>query len=76
MLDVRDALLGINQLLDDLLEDTTRNGGLRPPESAEPASPRATWKPGAGFVSWAEASISCPSMNAYPFSPNAAGIAR
>jgi putative DNA methylase len=38
VLDVRDALLGINQLLDDLLEDATRTGGLRPPESAEPAS--------------------------------------
>ncbi|HML53151.1 MAG TPA: hypothetical protein PKC79_03570 [Solidesulfovibrio magneticus] len=38
VLDVRDALLGINQLLDDLLEDTTQTGGLRPPDSAEPAS--------------------------------------
>lgn len=38
VLDVRDALLGINLLLDDLLEDTTRTGGLRPPDSAEPAS--------------------------------------
>jgi len=38
ILDVRDALLGINQLLDDLLEDTTQTGGLRPPDSAEPAS--------------------------------------
>jgi putative DNA methylase len=37
-LDVRDALLGINQLLDDLLEDGAKNGGLRAPESAEPAS--------------------------------------
>jgi adenine-specific DNA methylase len=37
-LDVRDALLGINQLLDDLLEDTTETGGLRPPDIAEPAS--------------------------------------
>lgn len=35
---VRDALLGINQLLDDLLEDATQTGGLRPPDSAEPAS--------------------------------------
>ncbi len=35
---VRDALLGINQLLDDLLEDTTLTGGTRPPDSAEPAS--------------------------------------
>lgn len=38
ILEVRDALLGINQLLDDLLEDTTQTGGLRPPDSAEPAS--------------------------------------
>lgn len=38
VLEVRDALLGINQLLDDLLEDTVLDGGLRPPESAEPAS--------------------------------------
>lgn len=38
VLDVRDALLGINQLLDDLLEDTSLTGGLRPPDSAEPAS--------------------------------------
>lgn len=37
-LDVRDALLGINQLLDDLLEDTSLTGGFRPPDSAEPAS--------------------------------------
>ncbi len=37
-LEVREALLGINQLLDDLLEDTTQTGGLRPPESAEPTS--------------------------------------
>jgi hypothetical protein len=37
-LNVRDALLGINQLLDDLLEDTTETGGLRPPDIAEPAS--------------------------------------
>jgi putative DNA methylase len=36
ILEVRDALLGINQLLDDLLEDTSQTGGLRPPESAEP----------------------------------------
>jgi len=35
VLDVRDALLGINQLLDDLLEDT---GGQHPPDIAEPAS--------------------------------------
>jgi hypothetical protein len=38
LLDVRDALLGINQLLDDVLEDTTQSGSLRPPDSAEPAS--------------------------------------
>ena len=38
VLDVRDALLGINQLLDDLLEDTLQTGGLRPPDSAEPSS--------------------------------------
>ncbi|MBF0302145.1 MAG: hypothetical protein HQK73_03825 [Desulfamplus sp.] len=38
LLDVRDALLGINQLLDDLLEDTSQTGGLRPPDDAEPAS--------------------------------------
>ena len=37
-LNVRDALLGINQLLDDMLEDSTKSGGLRPPDSAEPAS--------------------------------------
>ncbi len=38
VLEVRDALLGINLLLDDLLEDTSQTGGLRPPDSAEPAS--------------------------------------
>lgn len=38
LLDVHDALLGINQLLDDLLDDTSRTGHLRPPDSAEPAS--------------------------------------
>jgi len=38
VVDVRDALLGINQLLDDLLDDTSLTGGMRPPESAEPAS--------------------------------------
>jgi hypothetical protein len=38
VLEVRDALLGINQLLDDLLEDTGQTGGLRPPDSAEPSS--------------------------------------
>jgi hypothetical protein len=37
VLPVRDALLGINQLLDDLLEDTTQTGGFRPPV-AEPTS--------------------------------------
>lgn len=38
ILEVRDALLGINQLLDDLMEETTQVGGLRPPDSAEPTS--------------------------------------
>jgi len=38
LLDVREALLGINQLLDDLLEDSSHKGLLRPPDSAEPAS--------------------------------------
>ncbi len=38
MLDVRDALLGINQLLDDLLEDASIADGLRPPDIAEPAT--------------------------------------
>lgn len=38
LLDVREALLGINQLLDDLLEDTSQTGGMRPPDSAEPPS--------------------------------------
>ena len=38
VLDVRDALLGINQILDDILEDEVVTGGLRPPESAEPVS--------------------------------------
>ena len=38
MLGVRDALLGINQMLDDLLEDATATGGIRPPEAAEPVS--------------------------------------
>ena len=38
VLDVRDALLGINQLLDDLLEDTSENGGMHPPDVAEPIS--------------------------------------
>jgi adenine-specific DNA methylase len=35
MLDVRHALLGINQLLDELIEDS-RDSGPRPPENAEP----------------------------------------
>ncbi len=38
ILDVREALLGINQLLDDLLEDSSETAGLRPPDSAEPTS--------------------------------------
>ncbi len=38
VLDVRDALLGINLLLDDLIEGPEGTGALRPPESAEPAS--------------------------------------
>lgn len=38
VLNVRDALLGINQLLDDILEDTTKTAGLRAPDAAEPAS--------------------------------------
>ena len=38
LLELRDALLGINQLLDDILESAARDGGLRPPDSAEPAS--------------------------------------
>lgn len=38
MLGVRDALLGINQMLDDILEDSAVSGGLRPPESADPVS--------------------------------------
>ncbi|MDR1534893.1 MAG: hypothetical protein LBU64_07335 [Planctomycetota bacterium] len=37
-LEVREALLGINQLLDDILESSAQAGGLRPPDSAEPAS--------------------------------------
>jgi hypothetical protein len=35
LLDVRSALLGINQLLDELIEDAD-NSGPRPPENAEP----------------------------------------
>ena len=38
VLDVREALLGINQLLDDLLENTSLTAGVHPPDSAEPAS--------------------------------------
>jgi putative DNA methylase len=38
ILEVRDALLGINQLLDDLLEDTGMTGGVHPPDIAEPTS--------------------------------------
>jgi len=38
LLDVRSALLGINQLLDDLLEESVQTAGLRPPDSAEPTS--------------------------------------
>jgi adenine-specific DNA methylase len=38
VLDVRDALLGINLLLDDLLEDTDKTGVQHPPDIAEPAS--------------------------------------
>lgn len=38
MLGVRDALLGINQILDDILTDGATDNGLRPPESAEPVS--------------------------------------
>jgi len=37
-LGVRDALLGINLLLDDLLADKDENGKSRPPDAAEPAS--------------------------------------
>lgn len=38
VLGVRDALLGINQLLDDLLAGKDENGKRRPPDAAEPAS--------------------------------------
>lgn len=38
MLNVRDALLGINQILDDILTDGATDNYLRPPESAEPIS--------------------------------------
>lgn len=38
VLGVRDALLGINLLLDDLLAGMDNNGKLRPPDTAEPSS--------------------------------------
>jgi len=38
VLGVRDALLGINQLLDDLLAGKDENGKRRPPDAAEPTS--------------------------------------
>jgi len=38
VLGVRDALLGINQLLEDLLAEKDANGKRRPPDAAEPAS--------------------------------------
>lgn len=38
VLGVRDALLGINQLLEDLLAGKDENGKRRPPDAAEPAS--------------------------------------
>ncbi len=38
VLGVRDALLGINLLLDDLLAGKDQNGKRRPPDAAEPAS--------------------------------------
>ncbi len=38
ILGVRDALLGINQILDDLLEEAAGGAKSRPPEEAEPAS--------------------------------------
>lgn len=38
VLGVRDALLGINLLLDDLLSGKDENGKHRPPDAAEPAS--------------------------------------
>ena len=38
VLSVRDALLGINLLLDDLLAGKDENGKRRPPDAAEPAS--------------------------------------
>jgi hypothetical protein len=38
ILEVRDALLGINLLLDDLVETSAGTGGAPPPESAEPTA--------------------------------------
>ena len=38
VLGVRDALLGINQLLDDLLAGKDENGKRRPPDAVEPTS--------------------------------------
>lgn len=38
ILDVREALLGINQLLEDLIEEKSQQSGRRPPDIAEPAS--------------------------------------
>ncbi|MBI4330982.1 MAG: DUF1156 domain-containing protein [Chloroflexi bacterium] len=38
VLGVRDALLGINQLLEDLLAGKDEKGNLRPPDAAEPAA--------------------------------------
>jgi hypothetical protein len=38
LLSVRDALLGINQILDDLLQTNGAQGALRPPDAAEPPS--------------------------------------
>ncbi|RLB89516.1 MAG: hypothetical protein DRH50_13625 [Deltaproteobacteria bacterium] len=38
VLSVRDALLGINQLLDDLLQGEDENGKRRPPDLAEPTT--------------------------------------
>jgi 16S rRNA G966 N2-methylase RsmD len=37
-LEVRDALLGINQILDDILDDNSDASRIRPPENAEPIS--------------------------------------
>ncbi|MBE2220372.1 MAG: DUF1156 domain-containing protein [Anaerolineae bacterium] len=38
LLGVRDALLGINQLLEDVITGETENGHNRPPDAAEPAT--------------------------------------